>query len=713
MSEWWTKPLRAITLEFPASDVATIDVASIIDESARYAVNTLCVFAIGYYPGGTSFYQSKIAPHYPGLGERDLLAESIEIGHRNQQKVIAYIASIWGNAELFAAHPDWAQRKANGEVISWDEQFNSVAMCPNSPYRDYFASLVREISENYEVDGFYFDEASFQSWCACQYCQEKFRLETGYELPREERWGDPIFQRFISWRYRQISHWREELYRLAKSEHRCVFFQGPFPLAELTRSIGRVSGLHLENPYQERFGVEWHVPMAHATLLPDSARIGDIVHFELYRRAVHEPLWWYGVALRYGQSIAQGKRILTLSMMAQTPFDLHGLPEAEMRLSVAEILACGGDPLFARYYPDRVDQPAWERVYSILREASSLDEYLVNRESIPYAAVLFSQTTSDIFDQDKNRTSHLGCLKGFAKALLQKHILFDILHEETLEDKIRNYRILILPNAACLTEKHKQIIQDFIAKGGGVVATFETGRYDETGTLSPGNDFSKVFGIDYLEGAPQWSGFDVYMNLLPNSEFVPMEYVHRPLPTGGIHVNVKPEGARVVAQVAGGATVHYGPLGEESGSPAVLTYQPGGGGRVVYFTFPIGNRYLEFGVPAHRDLISYAILWAADKRPPIELEGAPQTLALTAYKQGVQANNRLIIHLVNSIQEKVIHAIDEVPLCHAVRMKVYVKKQPQRVVSLIDQKYLEWSIQGETLLVHIPPFAYHQVILVE
>ncbi len=713
MSKWWTMPLRAITLEFPASDVATIDVKGIVRESIQGAINTLCVFAIGYYPGGTSYYQSKIAPHYPGLGTRDLLQEVIEAGHQNNQKVIAYVASIWGNAEMYREHPDWAQRKANGDVTSWDEQYNSVAMCPNSPYHDHLASIVREIGENYDVDGFYFDEASFQSWCACQYCQEKFRRDTGEDLPREEKWDDPVFQRFISWRYEQITRWREELYNVAKRDHRCVFFQGAFPLAELSRSFGRVSGIQFENPYQARFGVEWHVPLAHGTCLAETARIGDIVHFELYRRAVREPLWWYSVALKYGQSIARGKRLLTLNMMAQTPFDLHGLPEAELQISIAEILANGGDPLFARYYPDRVDKPAWDRVYSILKEMSSLEPYLTHRRSIPYVAILYSQTTADIMDQDIHRTSHLGCLKGFAKALLKSHILFDVLSEEALEETIQDYKVLILPNVACLSEKNKGIIRRFISNGGGVVASFESGRYDEKGRLISQEDLSDIFGIEYDANVPQWFGFDVYSRLLNDGEFVVEEYQDRPIPTGGIQVEVLPKEAKVVARVIGSATVHYGPLNEDTGLPAILINQPYGKGRVVFFAFPIGNRYLEFGVPAHRELIAKAVLWTAQDEPPIQLENAPQTLSLTAYRQHTQDGECEIYHLVNSLYDEPINAIEEVTPSKWVKLVVKGSKEPKKVTSLTHYMNLEWEFHQGVLTIRIPPITYHHVVLVE
>jgi len=588
MESWFRKPLRAVTLEFPASDVATIDVEGIVNETHQGAVNTLCVFSIGYYPGGTAFYQSQLAPHYPGLGKRDLLAEALEAAHRNGQKVIAYVASIWGGPEMFLGHPDWAQRKANGRVTSWDEDYSSVAMCPNSPYREYLAKVVAEISENYEVDGFYFDEPSFQSWCSCSYCREKFYAETHQELPVEERWGDPVFQKFIDWRYRQITEWRRSLYDLVKQDDRCIFFQGAYPLSTLILKPFDVSGFKYDYWYPARFGTDWYVPLAHAANLSHSAKIGDLVHFEPYRHMVNDPIWIYGLAMRYGQSIGQGKQILTLNMMAQTPFDQYGLSEGEIRLSISEIIANSGSPLFARYYPDRVDQEAWGYVYEGLREAREVEQYLYPRQSKKYAAVLVSQTSLDNFDHLGDKPAHLGSLKGFSKALLQEHVLFDIITEADLEQLVE-YQVLVLPNVSCLKAESKVQIREYAAQGGGVVASYEAGMYNESGKRASGEDLSEIFGITYKPEAAQFGGFDVYMQLEEAHELPISLPMGKLIPTGGIQMNVAPISCQVVASTLGGAAVHYGPLGEETGFPAVLISQPGGKGRVVYFAPPIGD----------------------------------------------------------------------------------------------------------------------------
>ena len=80
------------------------------------------------------------------------------------------------------------------------------------------------------------------------------------------------------------------------------------------------------------------------------------------------------------------------------------MSETELRLSTAELLANNASLLFARYYPDQVDQQAWDQVYDRFAEAEALAPYLLNRESVPYAALLYSGATVERFDhRDGNR----------------------------------------------------------------------------------------------------------------------------------------------------------------------------------------------------------------------------------------------------------------------------------------------------------------------
>ena len=708
MTNWWDEPLRAVTLEFPASDVATIDVKAIVDETHRGHVNTLVVFATGYYPGGTAFYQSAIAPHYPGLGERDLLADAIDAAHANGQRVVAYLASIWGDRDMFFAHPDWAQRKADGRVTSWDAEFNSVAMDPLSGYRDYFAGIVREIADSYAVDGFYFDEPSFQSWSASAACRDAFEAQFGLPLPTEEAWDDPVFQQFLQWRYDQIADWRAELYATAKRDDRCVFFQGAFPLASLSDAPSHFSGAPPQRSYyRERFGVSWHVPMAHGDDQARTAAIGDVVHQELYRASVGEPLWWYGVALRFVGAIAKGKPILVLSMMAQSPFDLYGLGEAELRLSTAELLANGAAPLFARYYPDRVDEGAWRQVYRRFAEAEALSPYLRDRESIKHVALLFSRHSVERFDYRGDKPAHLAELKGFAKALLQEKILFDVITEDDLPSQMDQYQTLIVPNAACLSADSKAAIRAFVAKGGGLIASYESGMYDRSGARSSDDDFAAELGLRYSDDR---AGFelDVYMQMRRTHPLPAEIPAGKRLPTMGMQAVVDAVDADVVAEVRGASEVHYGPLSDDIGPPVVLSHA-GENGRAVYFAMPIGARYLEFGVRDFRRLIGAAVAWTARQPAPLRLRHAGEALALTAFRQG----SRTLIHLVNSLRDETRLPINATIPSYGVTVEVDVESPVESVTALGDETGICWHVDGALLTVELERVAYHVLLAVE
>jgi hypothetical protein len=525
-----------------------------------------------------------------------------------------------------------------------------------------------------------------------------------------EDWGDPVFQKFIGWRYRQITNWRKSLYELVKQDDRCVFFQGAYPLSNLVSRPFNVSGFEYEYWYPERFGVDWYVPLAHASSLLDSAQIGDLVHFEPYRHMVNDPIWIYGLVMRYGQSIGRGKQILTLNMMAQTPFDQYGLPEEEIQLAIAELIANSGSPLFARYYPDRVDHQAWAHVYDSLREAREVEDYLDHRQSLKYAAILFSQSSLERFDHLEDKPAHLGSLKGFAKALLQEHLLFDILTEADLQ-RLGEYQVLVLPNASCHTAEVKELIRQFVAQGGGVVASYETGMYDECGWRTSADDFSELFGVFYISEPPQFGGFDVYMLLEEEHELPVQLPVGKLIPTGGIQMGVVPVSAQVVASLLGGAAVHYGPLGEQTGFPAVMLSQPGDLGRVVYFAPPLGNRFLEFGVSAHRELIAAAVRWAAGAEPPVRLENAPEVIALTAYEQ--EMGKRIVVHLVASVRDETLRPIEEIAEWHDVQLIVSIAGQLDRAVGLRNKLDLIWKIEEGKIVIEIPNIRVSEIILLD
>jgi hypothetical protein len=700
MDTWWNKPLFGVTLELSgASDLRSMDVKSLVRKLIENGVNLIVAFSLGYWPGGTSFYQSRIAPHHPDLNNRDFLAEIIEEAHKHNVKVVSYVNVLWGNREMYLTHPEWAQRKLSGAPVSWDANYTSVAMCPNTPYRDYIIKVVKEIAENYDVDGFYFDEASFQSWCSCSTCKKLFKEETNLELPTQENWGDPAWNKFISWRYQKITEFRKLLYRAAKKDNIVIFFQHPFPLAFWP--LEALIRLEESKETLSRYSIEiarWYIPLTYGSDLEEVSKFEDIIHMELYRKSVGRPLWWYGICIKLARAINEKKPILILNMQGNQPFDLTSLPDSELRLAIGEIIANGGSPLFALYYPDLADPNGWQTIFDQFKALRNCEEYLLERESVKFAALLYSRKTIDLFDSHEE-IKCVNELMGFSKALLQSHIPFDIITEDGLKNAINQYKVLILPNVACLSDDDVALIKKFVKNGGGVIASYRTAIYDMDGEKREKNNLDEVFGIKSTGEEKRVFTTDSYM-LIKYSHPVVEGKLHKIIPSFGTQLIVKPDGSsKVISTLIEESPVHYAPLGSDTNLPTIIVNEYFNG-RTVYFAGPIGSRYLEFSLPVHRT--------------PIISQNCPEVISIIPWYQ--RRHDRYVIHLVSSIRDEVELPITYVPECRDIIIRLRTKAaknhfSAKEVFPTI--RPLDCELKNEWITFRIPEVKEHSMVVIE
>jgi len=71
---------------------------------------------------------------------------------------------------------------------------------------------------------------------------------------------------------------------------------------------------------------------------------------------------------------------------------------------------------------------------------------------------------------------------GWFEALTREHIPFDVILDTALtDDGWPRYGTVILPNATCMSDEQLAALIRFAEGDGSLVATFETGQYDERG----------------------------------------------------------------------------------------------------------------------------------------------------------------------------------------------------------------------------------------
>ncbi len=132
-------------------------------------------------PNGLLYYDTQIGEKAPGFEDIDPLALAVRYCHaEGLQLLVQFCTFSEGSASSPSAfmrdHPEWADwNPGDGPDISRHQ--NGVFGCPDRPeVRAYELALMREMAENYDIDGFSFDYIRYKNdrWCVCPYSQEHF-----------------------------------------------------------------------------------------------------------------------------------------------------------------------------------------------------------------------------------------------------------------------------------------------------------------------------------------------------------------------------------------------------------------------------------------------------------------------------------------------------------------------------------------------------------
>lgn len=118
------------------------------------------------------------------------VARLIEAAH--DQGLRAYV-DLWGWGKTLAGEPPSIFLMRNPEHRQLSSQGKTYhASCLNHlGFRDFLKDSIREMAEETDVDGLFWDEPHYANWhdpdwaCRCQTCRRLYREETGHEMPRE------------------------------------------------------------------------------------------------------------------------------------------------------------------------------------------------------------------------------------------------------------------------------------------------------------------------------------------------------------------------------------------------------------------------------------------------------------------------------------------------------------------------------------------------
>ena len=100
---------------------------------------------------------------------------------------------------------------------------------------------------------------------------------------------------------------------------------------------------------------------------------------------------------------------------------------------------------------------------------------------------------------ERRMPAHMESAVGVFRAMMEDHLPLDIIIEQDVEniETLSQYKVLILPNAACLSAKALDTIRGFVKRGGGLVAMHESSLCNEFGDRQPDFGLADLFGAHF------------------------------------------------------------------------------------------------------------------------------------------------------------------------------------------------------------------------
>ena len=306
--------------------------------------------------------------------------------------------------------------------------------------------------------------------------------------------------------------------------------------------------------------------------------------------------------------------------------------EPEIQLWVAEGTANGMRPWVTKFSGvlyDRRWLPTVERIY---QWHARHERYLRNEMPLARVALLHSEQTATFHPGVAPGDRAGDHVLGMYHALVEARVPFEIVHEAFLTpDRLDQFKLLILADAAALSDAQCAAIRAFVDRGGSVLATFATSLYDELGVsarrLRARGSVRRVVrrhdrraDAELVSEPGCGSGErDSAMPILDGLDDTPR------IINGVFRVQVTPTQGVPVADDADpdvSRSADGGRLPARARTDSRELYlRDLGRSRVVYIPWDIDRTFWEVMSVDHGRLLRNAVAWAANEAPPVEVTG--------------------------------------------------------------------------------------------
>jgi hypothetical protein len=399
-------------------------------------------------------------------------------------------------------------------------------------------------------------------------------------------------------------------------------------------------------------------------------------------------------------------------------------------------------PSIAVGQPEHLQQA----IYDCLGEVKKRKAWLTDKRPEPWAALLVSDNTRNFYGRSSGKVEerYMSNCFGVFRAAMEEHLPVTLINDWDVNDEdLAPYKVLILANSACLSDRQAGAVRRFVERGGGLVASLDTSAFDEFGDARKDFALGDVLGVSHrgaaVVGSASKDELDVNFAKGIGPEYwekrkgtfdfrwqreTPLDSARMRRYLGvGAPVTFKGQAVRVAVTGADAKAIGSIAMKEANAAdalPAVVT-RTVGKGRVAYLAAGLDSAYYLYSYPYERLVLAQCIEWAAASAPPVRV-AAPMCVQTTVMHQEKEGR-RLIVHLFNDLNTTGNHALpnDDVPLreeavpIRDIRVTFSPSVRPRRVH--LEPGGLDLGLKeaeaGGDVYVTVPEVSVHAMVVAE
>jgi hypothetical protein len=685
---WFDKPMRWAQLTLVENDPGRYDPEFWLQYFKDTHSDAVCLSA----GGCVAYYPTDIPLHHRSawMGDTDPFGELV-VGCREQDMVV--IARTDPHAvhqDVYDAHPDWIAVEADGNKRRHWSSPEMWVTCALGPYNfEFMTEVHKEIMSRYMVDGIFSNRWAGSGMCYCEHCQRNFRDYCGLELPRNRNSQNATYRNYLIWRQQRLF----DLWTLWDTEIRKI---NPDARYIPNSGGGALSSLDMKTIGQK----------------------ADILFADRQGRRGVAPPWVNGMRGKEFRATLGRKPIggiFSVGLVDLYRWKDSVQSEAEIRLYVADGIANGLRPWFTKFSGYLYDRRWLDVVKDIYTWHYQNESYLRNEKTLARIAMVYSQQSATFYGGSKTQDPAM----GMYHAMIEARIPFEMVHDGLLDaENVDQYKTLILPNIAALSDEQCQQISEYVQRGGSIVATYETSLYNEWGERRANFGLADLFGVS-LDGPVEGPMKNSYLKIEQN----PNTGKYHPLVAGledagrivnGVHrLPVKPAAEFLDKPVT--LIPAYPDLPMEKVYPrqeqtniAEVYLREIGSGRIVYFPWDIGRTFWETMAVDHGVLLRNAVEWATNESSPVIVEGSG-VLDVTVWRQ----RKSMTVHLVNLTNPMMmVGPIRELLPIGEQRLRIRLPQDviPRQVHLLRSGAQVNYTVSGEYMSVTVPSILDFEVV---